>query len=230
MYFGPITRKPFACFLFLFMNKFYLIRHGESIANTEGIYQGHTYNTHLSVLGRKQAIVLAKRFADIELSQVITSPLLRTWETSKAVADLKNMPLQKEEQILETNHGEWEGKHKDVILKRWPDLYQKWNKFPSGVQFPGGEHFLDTQKRVIKWWKDITGNNSGDIMVITHDNIIRIIIANVLNMKLNRIWKFHLQPTAVTLVEVQDETIRLAYLNDAKHLGDLQTNLAIHAL
>ena len=173
------------------MIKIYLIRHGESVANTEGIYQGHTYNTHLSELGKKQVLALAKRFVGITLDQIIASPLLRTWETAFAVGRIKKLIVTSEVKILETNHGEWEGKHKDVIAKMWPELYQKWNKFPSSVKFPGGEHFLDTQKRVTAWWKDITQGSKNDIMVVAHDNNLRIIIAKVLNMKLNRIWKFH---------------------------------------
>ncbi|MEK9143344.1 MAG: histidine phosphatase family protein, partial [Patescibacteria group bacterium] len=33
------------------MAKIYLIRHAESIANAQGIYQGQTYDTELSVRG-----------------------------------------------------------------------------------------------------------------------------------------------------------------------------------
>lgn len=211
------------------MTKIYLIRHGESVANTESIYQGQTYDTPLSDLGMKQVERLAQRFQNVALNSVIASPLKRTIMTADAVAQHKNLKVKPEKKIIETNHGEWERKHKDIIEKSWPEIYKKWQKFPSGVRFPDGEHFLETQKRVVEWWNSVA-NGEGDYLVVTHDNIIRILIAKILNMKLNRIWKFHLQPTSVTLIEVEKNIPKLVYLNNYTHLGDLQADLAIHAL
>lgn len=211
------------------MAKVYLIRHGESVANNESIYQGQTYDTPLSDLGEKQVERLAGRFQNVSLSTIVASPLKRTFVTAEAVAKYKKIPVKSEKQIIETSHGEWEGKHKIVIERQWSEIYKKWLKFPSGVRFPGGEHFLETQKRVVEWWNSVA-YTEGEFLVVTHDNIIRILTAKVLNMKLNRIWKFHLQPTSITLIETTNGTPRLVYLNDHGHLDGLTANLANHAL
>ena len=42
------------------MTKIYLVRHAESLANAQGIYQGQTYDTPLSNLGKKQAAALLR--------------------------------------------------------------------------------------------------------------------------------------------------------------------------
>lgn len=207
----------------------YLVRHGESVANTEGRYQGVTYDTHLSELGKKQAEALSQRLRAVQLDCIIASPLLRTRETAAAVGMVKRCGVEIEPKIIETNHGLWESKYKTDISKTWPELYKKWLKFPSAVQFPGGEHFLDTQKRVIAWWEEYC-HDSRDTLIVTHDNIIRILIARILNMKLNRIWKFALQPTGVTLIRIGNNHVTLLQLNDTRHLGDLQVNLENHAL
>jgi len=217
-------------FFYRSMTKIYLVRHGESVANTQGIYQGITYNTPLSDLGSQQARALAGRFQNTTISKIIASPLERTHQTASIVGSSKQINIEIEKNIIETNHGLWEGEHKNTIAQNWPDLYKKWQKFPSGVQFPDGEHFLDTQKRVLNWWKKVVSDNSHNLLVVSHDNIIRIIIAKVLNMKLNRIWKFHLHPTAVTVIDVEAGNAGLVDLNNASHLGNLQTNLALHAL
>lgn len=212
------------------MANIYLVRHAESVANTQGIYQGITYDTELSELGQKQAKALAERFKRISLSRVIASPLKRTLQTATIVALNKHLPVQVEPQIIETNHGDWEGKHKDVIKKTWPWMYKKWTRFPSSTKFPQGEHFLETQKRVLAWWQLFCQNISADTLVVSHDNIIRIIVARILNRKLNKIWKFHLQPTAITEVSVIKDTITLVGLGECKHLGGLNVDLSMHAL
>ena len=117
-----------------------------------------------------------------------------------------------------------------MIQKTWPKLYKKWQKFPSSVHFPGGEDFLETQKRVITWWEKFCQDLTGDTLVVSHVNILQIIIAKILNTKLNRIWKFPMQPTAVSQIEINHGQGKLLKLNDASHLGKLQVDLANHAL
>lgn len=212
------------------MAKIYLVRHAESIANTQGIYQGQTYDTYLSVRGNKQAQALALCFEHIPLSRVIASPLKRTMQTATIVAFNKNLSVQVEPQIIETNHGDWEGKHKEIIIKTWPWIYRKWTRFPSATKFPQGEHFLETQKRVLRWWWLFYQTVDTDTLIVSHDNIIRIIVARILNRKLNKIWKFHLQPTAITEVSVTKDKITLVSLGDSKHLGGLNVDLSMHAL
>ena len=212
------------------MAKIYLIRHAESIANAQGIYQGQTYDTELSERGNKQAQALAQCFKRVSLSRIIASPLKRTMQTATIVALNKQLSVQVEPQIIETNHGDWEGKHKEIVKKTWPWLYRKWSRFPSSTKFPQGEHFLETQKRVLGWWQLICQAVTADTLVVSHDNIIRIIVARILNRKLNKIWKFHLQPTAITEVSVTKEKVRLVSLGECKHLGGLNVDLSMHAL
>ncbi len=211
------------------MAKIYLVRHAESIANTKGIYQGQTYDTGLSLIGKKQAETLALRFTKIPIIRIIASPLLRTKETAMAVSKVNGVEIFLEERIIETNHGEWEGKKKVAIVKRWKKTYQNWLDNPPSVKFPGGEAFADTQKRVLDWWQDVIKENE-DVLVVTHDNIARIIIAEVLGLSFDSIWNFHLHPAALNVIEIENGEAKLKCLNDMEHLGSLDTNVAIHAL
>ena len=124
------------------MAKIYLVRHAESIANVQGIYQGQTYDTDLSKRGVMQAQALAQHFQYIPISRVIASPLKRTLQTATIVAFNKHLPVQLESQIIETNHGEWEGKHKDVIKKRGHGYIKNGRSF---------RHLLNFLKANIFW-------------------------------------------------------------------------------
>lgn len=211
------------------MAKIYLVRHGESVANAKGIYQGQTYDTPLSVMGKKQAEALANYFKDKNINMILTSPLIRTKETAQKVANLKHLKIFDTPEIIETNHGEWEGLEKKVISDKWPNIYQLWLKRPSEVRFPGGETFLETRKRVIHWWNCITKEDV-NLLVVTHDNVIRIIVAEILGLNLDNIWRFQLNPAAVTLIEVKDGDFHLLALDEKNHLGKLLVNLGNHAL
>ncbi len=211
------------------MAKIYLVRHGESVANTKGIYQGQTYNTPLSAMGKKQAVALANHFEKINIDRVLASPLKRTKQTALGVAMFKGISLIEEYKIIETNHGEWEGLEKKVIEERWPNIYQLWLKRPADTEFPGGETFRETEERTIHWWNNLVIENK-DTLVVTHDNIIRIIVAKILGFPLNNIWQFQLHPAAVTTVEINGNDQKILNLNDKGHLTNLIADLDKHAL
>lgn len=206
------------------MAKIYLIRHAESIANTKGIYQGQSYNTGLSLLGRKQARALVKTFRQIKFDIIFSSPLKRSLETSKNLSGR----LVIEKSIIETNHGLWEGLSKDEVSGRWPKIYKSWNKAPAEVRFPGGEKFEDTANRAFRWFKELT-NKEGTFAVVTHISIIQSILCKISGLSLNRIWDFNLQPTSVTLIESYS-LAKIVFINKTDHLEKLLSDLGKEAL
>lgn len=84
---------------------------------------------------------------------------------------------------------------------------------------------MQTQVRVINWWTKIKDEKQ-NILVVSHDNILRIIIAHFLKMRLDDIWKFCLHPTAITIIESN----KLVCLNDKNHLMGIDADLSTHAL
>src|SRR3990172_8421642 len=116
-------------------NTIIIIRHADSVANAQGIYQGQTHDTALSELGKKQAGALAARFKIFGVRKIITSPLKRTHQTARAIADEVGCEMEVNEKIIETNHGVWEGKHKDWIRENFAEIYNRWMQKPSDVVF-----------------------------------------------------------------------------------------------
>lgn len=209
------------------MAKYYFIRHAESVANAAGIYQGQTYDTGLSDRGKIQAKLLGDNFKN-DIGCVVTSPLARTRATATELIRTTQATLLIEPAILETNHGLWEGKHKVFIQQTWPKMYKTWQETPAEAKFPKGESFRQTQKRIIDWWNNFNLNK--DAAIVTHDNIIRIVIADVLNVGLNDIWKFNLLPTAITTIEKCNHETKVIELNNNNHLDDELKDISAHAM
>jgi len=212
------------------MAKIFLVRHAESLANAQGIYQGQTFDTPLSSLGALQAQALGARFASQPFAQLITSPLTRTLQTAHTLArhQATPPPLVVEQQIIETNHGQWEGLAKYEIQTRWPEIYETWLHHPSKAAFPGGEVFPQTIARAIAWYESVADNKS-DLVVITHTNIIQALLVYTLGLTPDDIWQFPIGPTSVTLIDTHaaDPVI---YANDSSHLVGLESDLSLHAL
>ena len=204
----------------------------ESVANTEGIYQGQTYDTDLSELGKKQTKALANRLNDLELRKIITSPLKRTYKTAEAVASEIGCDVEINEMIIETNHGVWEGKPKSWITQNFPDIHELWQRKPSEVIFPEGEAFMDVVQRTLDFLENT--NFGPKTLVVTHDNILRAMVSLINNLDIDKMWEIPLETAALNFFEVntvdQKNMFRVLKLNDIEHLVGLRNNINFHAL
>lgn len=214
------------------ISRVFVVRHGESIANTEGIYQGQTYDTDLSELGKKQARSLGIRARELGLKRIIASPLKRTYQTALEISRECDLPIEINNFIIETNHGEWEGKHKSWIEENYHEVYKQWFEKPSIVGFPGGETFVQTFERVNIFLQDT--EDLSDTLIVTHDNIVRILVTLANGWTLDEIWRHDIEPAALNFFEFNKtdgkNKIKILKLNDNTHLEGLRADLSKHAL
>ncbi len=214
------------------VTKVIMVRHAESFANTEGKYQGQTYDTPLSDLGKKQARALAGRLKNFGIKRIIASPLKRTHQTASEVAQAINCTIEVSSAIIETNHGNWEGKHKDWISQNYPDIFDMWLKFPGEVAFPNGELFIETTKRTLDFLQNTHFTN--DTLVVTHDNIVRAAISLISNLDINNMWDIPLETASINIFEVNrvngKNLFRVLKLNDVDHLVGVRNSVLKHAL
>lgn len=215
------------------MPKIIVVRHAESIANTQGIYQGQTYDTDLSPLGKKQAEALAVRLKEVGITKIVSSPLKRAYQTAFEVSRTLDFPIETDNFIIETNHGEWEGKTKEWIGNNYPEIYSAWLTKPSQVVFPQGEAFQETLNRVgyfLQNAQQLTDNT----LLVTHDNIVRIMVTLANGWTLDDIWTHDIEPAALNFFEVniaeRKNKLKLLQLNDNKHLREIRSDIKKHAL
>ena len=76
------------------MLKIYLARHGQNEDNANGILNGHR-DLPLTKIGIAQANEVAEKIKATELSfdNVLSSPLIRAFETAKIITDINNLPV-----------------------------------------------------------------------------------------------------------------------------------------
>ena len=228
------------------LGKIIAVRHAESIANTQGVYQGQTYDTELSDLGKKQAEALANRLTfkggtlqglpagktSMNISRIISSPLKRTYQTAMEISKLSDCPVEVSDLIVETNHGEWEGLSKTKIMEDYSHIYNLWLQHPSGAIFPGGEAFVETLGRVEQFLE--TSSFDDGTVVVTHDNIVRIMVTLANGWTLDDIWTHDIEPATLNIFEVNKinnkNRLKILKLNDNIHLEGIRADLGKHAL
>jgi len=78
----------------------YLLRHA-AYENPKKIFPGRLPGYGLSVLGRQQASRLAEFFSKKPISSIFASPLKRTLETAKIIAQKVNLPVVIDDRLIE---------------------------------------------------------------------------------------------------------------------------------
>lgn len=91
----------------------YFLRHGQSQANAEGVLAGQL-DSPLTKLGRHQALSEGERLREEELTfdVIITSPLVRAYDTAVAIAQALEYPLGDlvtDPRLMERHVGDLEG-------------------------------------------------------------------------------------------------------------------------
>ena len=87
--------------------RFYFLRHGESINNKNDLVNGWT-DCSLTDTGREQARKAAIILKKEPISRIVTSDLQRALETAEIVASELNLPVEKYPELRERNWGIYE--------------------------------------------------------------------------------------------------------------------------
>ncbi len=138
----------------------YLMRHGETLCNTQGRYQG-LCNSPLTRKGREQAETVGRLLAT-ELSAIpdvldgqgrlptYVSPLGRAQETAQIIAQQASLSLNEEPLVREVSLGAWDGMTLYEIQNEYPDIQLGKGMFDLCFASPDGESFEAALSRARK--------------------------------------------------------------------------------
>jgi broad specificity phosphatase PhoE len=200
------------------MKTIYLIRHGETLANREGVFRGRG-EVPLSPPGLKQAAELRAYFAGLEVERVFSSPLKRAVET--AAICFPGRAVEPQELVNNIDLGSWTGRGKREIAGAEPELWRRWLEEPEGMSFPGGESLAALKLRARAFCSLLAEAGEQRIAVVTHRSVLKALLAEALALGERWFWKFHLDNASVA-VPLQDAArgFVLAILNRKEHLAD----------
>src|SRR5919197_1148474 len=115
-----------------------LARHGETVSNLEGRWQGQT-DSPLTERGLAQARELGRALADEPLAAVYSSDLGRALETAREVAAPHALEVTPDPRLRELHVGRWSGRVGRESRGEFPGLSALWGDRPAELVLPGGE-------------------------------------------------------------------------------------------
>lgn len=158
-----------------------LIRHGRTVANDEGRWQGQT-DGMLNATGRDQALALAKYLPKVDA--LYSSPLSRAEDTARAIADEQGVEVRLHDGLQEIGFGAWEGMTRAEIAASYPDEYATFNDGGADAARGGnGETFAGVRQRMADALGAIVAKHPGqEVGVVSHGGATRAYVTEVLGI------------------------------------------------
>ncbi len=200
----------------------YLIRHGETDYNRRRAVQGRRINAPLNAMGVEQAAQLGLRFADVPLTALYASPLVRAQQTAQAIgAHHPHLPLTLDADLEEMSWGVLEGApESDATRTAFAAIYERWASGDFDARLDEGESILEVQARALRAWARVLREApGGTVAVVTHGRFIRVLLASVLpGYGLARMHELFHANTSVNRLVVDASGVRADLLNCTAHL------------
>lgn len=170
----------------------YLIRHGETAFNRQGVVQGSGVDSDLNELGQAQAEAFFQYYQHVPFDKVYTSALKRTHQSVNKFLR-KNLPWEQHIGLNEISWGVREGKipnnrdneYYKVLIDSW--IGGKTNMPSEGGESP--EDVIARQKPVIDLI--LSRPEEETILVAMHGRAIRILLTLLLERPLNEMDTFN---------------------------------------
>src|SRR3954469_22469705 len=202
-----------------------LLRHGRTSANASGTLAGRSRGVHLDDVGRTQAERAGERLEAVRLAELVTSPLERCQETTRAVAirQASAPGVHADKALTECDYGEWQGrKLRDLArLALWRTVQTN----PSAATFPGGESLSQMQARAVSAVRRrdaaVAAAHGADAvwLAVSHGDLIKSLLADALGMHLDLFQRIQVDPAAISVIRYTDA--RPYVLASNTHEGDL---------
>lgn len=191
--------------------RIYLIRHGETAANRDGILQGHK-DFPLLEEGIQMAAAVGCAFSEVQFDAAFSSPLTRAMQTTRAVLEASgnaNTPVQTDSRLMEIDMGIASGMpirgtnassaaSSEEGRRLGKLFFEGSDDFPG---FPGGETFAQVKERTQNFLRELASQNYTTVLVSTHGCALRAML-NCLTGNPADFWQGHVPPNcAVCIVE-----------------------------
>jgi len=202
--------------------RLFLVRHGATELSAEDRFAG-AVDVLLSDAGRNQARLLGDRLAYQKVEAIYASPMKRTVETARLIAEPAGLEVETVDAVREIAHGRWEGKTRADVEREFAGEYNKWEEDPFTFAPEGGESGLQVTARALPAVLHLVEQHEGKrFVIVSHKATIRLLLSSLLGFDPRRYRdRLDQSPAALNILDFKDVAhARLTLFNDISHYAD----------
>ena len=208
--------------------KLYLVRHGETAHNRNGVGLGRL-DEPLTDLGLAQAAAVAERFTALKPDRLFASPLSRALETARAISKGSGGPaVEVRNELIEMDVGLTEGMAFPAVRERFPDFVASWaGTEVARAVMPGGESLEDVALRLAPLIGELREfPPDAGVAVVSHNFVVKVLLCSLLGVDLSAFRTFEVGLASVSTLFLRGLRANVVGLNDTCHLIGLNFDRA----
>ena len=214
--------------------RLFLVRHGLSSFNAEGLIQGRTDDSFLTKEGYAQAEKAGEALSKINFDKIYSSPLKRAAETTNKIIKSFNKKHNVifDKNLLEVDLSSWSGLTINEIKTNFPESYPIWKNDPENLTLKRSEDEIykpiqelfdqanDFIKDILKIYLEKTDSN---VLIIGHNAILRCLILSLIGKPKKGFRKIRLENASFSILNISKHNnsykTQIECLNQTSHLN-----------
>jgi len=192
--------------------RFLLVRHAAHDWLGRGI-AGRLGDVSLNAQGWLQAEALVGRLEGREIHVMYSSPQPRTMQTVAPLAGRRRLKVQVAPAFDEIDFGQWTGR--EFTALDGDPQWKHWNEHRGSSTAPGGEAFAAVQQRAVHAIEQLrTRHPERTVLVASHADVIKAILATALGMSLDLLERFEIAPASISVLEAGEGWVQVKGVNE----------------
>lgn len=186
----------------------YCVRHGESESNVTGIFP--TDATPLTQKGVQQAREAAESLVGLNITDVYSSPTLRTIQTASIIAERLGLKVTVDDRLREAGLGKLAGRRHSEIRSENAFWYRE---YFSEENLYGLEKFSSIVERMTALVNELYSKGKTSVVFVTHLEPIRALVASALGSYGEWIRRVRVSNASISVFEHKEGVLRLQTVN-----------------
>ena len=152
------------------MKTFYLLRHGESLANVKRLFAAKRIDPPLTECGIQQATMQAETLKQFKLSAIFASPLLRARHTAEIINKYHSLDIVTSDDLYEVDVGILDGEDQTDPHKwtAYTNVMGEWGKNLTKIAFPNGESLDNVRDRLRSFFDPLMNDTDKPVLIVGH--------------------------------------------------------------
>lgn len=207
--------------------EFVVIRHGESVMNSQRLIQGQI-PSELSGRGLREAAALGERFSDERFDICYCSDLRRAVQTAEPTLKITGTPVQYLPQLRERHFGVLQGQNVGELdgHPEFDGIYARFLSRDPDYVIPGGESANQLYARTVQFFEQAARDHAGQrMLIVTHGGSLDAILRHILALPYQRPRPYKLHNAAVNIfhheLNSENGAWTIVTLGDLSHLRHL---------
>lgn len=201
------------------IKKLYIIRHGETDFNKNGIVQGRGVDSDLNSTGRAQGEAFFNKYQNITFDKLYTSTLKRTHQTVKGFID-KGLPWDQLAGLDELAWGKYEGQESNPELRdAFEKLIRAWTSGHYDVKPEGGESPNEVYIRQAVAMEHILKQpDENMVLICMHGRAMRLLMCLLMKISMDHMDDYPHQNTSLYILNYDGKDFEMEVFNSLEHL------------